>query len=90
MSAVPNRKVVAGALAGAATTILVWGVSLAGVSVPPEVAAAFATILGALVAYFVPERLAGLLVEDDSVLIDEPPVEPTDVAPDVATGPEDG
>lgn len=74
----PNRKVVAGALGGALATIVVWAASLGGVAVPPEVSAALATILGTLVAYIVPERLVATLVEDDSLLIDEPPAEPTD------------
>lgn len=40
-----HPKVAAGGLAGAATVILVWVASLAGLSVPPEVASAVTTIL---------------------------------------------
>nr|WP_312964313.1 hypothetical protein [Kocuria rhizophila] len=37
-----------GTLAGAATVVLVWLLGTAGVDVPPEVAAAFAVLLGGL------------------------------------------
>lgn len=85
----PNRKVVAGALAGALATIIVWAASLGGVEVPPEVGAALATILGFVAAYIVPERVVDAWVEDDSELIDEPELSPTDV-PREALRPEDG
>lgn len=74
----PDRKVVAGALAGALATIIVWAASLGGVSVPPEVAAALATILGLVAAYLIPERMASAWAGDEAALIDEPPTEPTD------------
>jgi hypothetical protein len=73
----PDRKVVAGALAGALATIVVWAASLGGVAVPPEVAAALATILGLVVAYLIPER-AGTWIVDEVALIDEPESAPTD------------
>lgn len=41
----PVPKVAAAGASGAAATILVWLVGLLGVDVPPEVAAAFATLL---------------------------------------------
>jgi putative flippase GtrA len=49
----PDRKVAAGGLAGALSIIVVWLMSLGGVDVPGEVAAAFTTILGFVTAYFV-------------------------------------
>jgi len=50
----PDRKVTSGALAGAATVILVWVLSLFGVEVPGAVGAAIATVLGFVTAYMVP------------------------------------
>lgn len=52
----PNRKVVAGGLAGALTAVLVWLVPMffPDFIVPPEIAAAITTINTALVSYFVP------------------------------------
>lgn len=40
-----NPKVVAGGVAGSITVVLVWVASLAGLSVPPEVASAVTGIL---------------------------------------------
>lgn len=51
----PNRKVQAGGLAGLLATVIVWALGLADVAVPPDVAAALATLMISLVAYFVPE-----------------------------------
>ena len=51
----PNKKVGAGALAGALAIVLIWIVSLFGVEVPGAVGAAIATILGFITAYYVPE-----------------------------------
>ena len=50
----PDRKVGAGALAGALAIILIWVISLFGVEVPGAVGAAIATVFGFLTAYFVP------------------------------------
>jgi hypothetical protein len=49
-----NPKVTAAGLAGALTTIIVWGVGLAGLDVPPEVAAAVTTVLSVATGYLVP------------------------------------
>lgn len=51
-----DRKVGAGALAGAVTTIVVWGVGLGGVDVPPEVAAAATTVFGFAIGWLVPNQ----------------------------------
>lgn len=56
MNNMPNTKVAAGGLAGGISTLIVWGLGAAGVEVPPEVAAALATLVAFGVAYFVPER----------------------------------
>ena len=50
-----NKKVQAGTLAAALTTLIVGIAGMMEVTVPPEVAAAAATIAFALVAYFVRE-----------------------------------
>jgi hypothetical protein len=52
----PNRKVVAGGLAGAVTSILVWlAPSLfPNMEIPPEIAASITTVVFAAVSYFVP------------------------------------
>jgi hypothetical protein len=55
----PNTKVGAGGIGGALASIIVWGVSLAGVDVPAEVAAAFATVVSFAVGYLVPEKSQG-------------------------------
>ncbi len=52
----PTRKVAAGGLTGGAAGVIVWLAGLAGLEVPPEVAAWFATALAAVVAYFVRDR----------------------------------
>lgn len=51
----PNRKVQAGGMAGALTTLIIGVARMAGVEVPAEVAAAGATLVFGLVAYFVVE-----------------------------------
>ena len=51
----PNKKVQAGTLAGALSTLVVGVAGMAGLDVSAEVASAFATLVFALVAYFVPE-----------------------------------
>jgi putative flippase GtrA len=54
MPEAPVRKVTAGLLAGALTVILVWVASLAGLEVPPPVAAAVTTLLTFVTSYMVP------------------------------------
>jgi hypothetical protein len=51
---VPHPKVTAGAVASAVATLIVWGVSLAHVTVPPEVAGAITALVGFVVAYLIP------------------------------------
>lgn len=54
---VPTRKVVAGSVAGALTTLLVVAIEgLGGVEVSPEVAAALTTLLSFATAYAVTDR----------------------------------
>lgn len=55
MNLTPTRKTGSGALAGAVAIILVWLIGLCGVTVPPEIAAAFATISHFTVAWLVPD-----------------------------------
>ena len=56
MKHTPNRKVVAGGLAGAVTTIATWSAdAFGGIKIPGEVAAAFTTVIAVAVSYFVPE-----------------------------------
>ena len=52
----PNKKVQAGTLAAALTTLIVGIAGMAEIKVPPEVAGAAATLTFALVAYLVPEK----------------------------------
>lgn len=52
----PTAKVTVGSLAGAVAVVLVWVASLAGLDVPPEVAAALTLIIGGVAAYLMPER----------------------------------
>jgi len=52
----PDRKVSAGALAGALSVIIVWLISyFANVEIPPEVASAFTVVLTFGTAYVVTE-----------------------------------
>ena len=55
----PTSKVVAGGAAGAAVTIAVWGASLVGLEVPPEVAGAAVVLVSFAAAYIVPDRSSG-------------------------------
>lgn len=61
-SGAPIQKVTYGAIAGAITTILVWGLSLLKVDVPVPVAQAFTVVVTALVAYFTPLRKSEIVV----------------------------
>lgn len=52
----PNRKVMAGGLAGALTIILIWAVqSFSTVVVPGEVGSAITAVLSFIVSYFTKE-----------------------------------
>lgn len=52
-----SGKAVAGGFAGGVVTVGVWIVSLFGLDVPGEVAAAVTTIVGTVIVYFVPARV---------------------------------
>lgn len=52
----PTRKVTSAGTGGAVGVIIVWGAGLAGVDVPPEVAAALVTVLAFAAGYIIPER----------------------------------
>lgn len=49
-----NPKVSAAAAAGSVTVILVWGLSLAGVTLPPEVSSAITVVLATAAGYLRP------------------------------------
>lgn len=51
-TAKPTAKVISGGVAGALTTVAVWGASLVGLDVPGYVAAAVTVIITAAAAYF--------------------------------------
>ena len=52
----PNKKVGAGALAGALSGILVWAMGgLGGIEIPPEIAVAFTVVIMFAVSYWVTE-----------------------------------
>ena len=54
-SAKPVRKVAAGTLAAALTTIIVWMLqAIFAIKIPPEVAAALTTVVGFAIAYLTP------------------------------------
>ena len=55
-SAAPTRKVTAAGLGIPLSTLIIWGAGMAGVPIPPEVAAAAAGLISSLLAYFVRER----------------------------------
>ena len=56
VSASPQPKVVAAGISGALTTVVLYGLSLAGVTMPGEVAAALTTLLAVGVGYLTPNR----------------------------------
>lgn len=57
---IPTAKVTAGALAGALTAIIVWGVrQWAKVDMPPEVAVAVSTVFTFVVSYMTPDAPKG-------------------------------
>jgi hypothetical protein len=49
-----NPKVRAAALAGSCTVLLVYGLSLIGVTLPPEVSSAITVVLAAAAGYLQP------------------------------------
>lgn len=50
----PSRPVTFGAVGGSpAGVVIVWALQLAGLEVPPEVAAGIGSLVGALIGYFV-------------------------------------
>lgn len=51
---VPERKVASGAFGGALAIVILWGIGLSGVDVPPEVASAITALVVAGIAYLVP------------------------------------
>lgn len=54
-SLAPTNKVVAGALAGALTTIIVWGVQQAfAITVPAEIGVAISTVISFFVSWVTP------------------------------------
>jgi putative flippase GtrA len=58
-SSKPTQKVLAGAFAGAITTILVWVLkNFAHTDIPGEIAAAITTVLTFVVSYLVPPSAA--------------------------------
>lgn len=52
----PKAKVVAGGLAGAATTIILFLLNSVGVDIPGEVGAAITTVVGFVVSYITSEH----------------------------------
>jgi hypothetical protein len=48
----PQPKVAAGGIGGAAAVLIVWAAGELGVSMPAEVGAAVATLIGFVAAYF--------------------------------------
>ncbi|WP_349866854.1 hypothetical protein [Leifsonia sp. WHRI 6310E] len=58
-SKTPTSKVVAGGVAGAAVTVIVWVASLVGVEVPVEVATSAVVLVSFAVAYLVPDPSTG-------------------------------
>lgn len=52
------------AAAGALGVLVVWGLTLAGVEVPAEVAAAISTLLAAVIAWLVPAKSGSYVVTD--------------------------
>lgn len=52
----PTRKVSVGAIAGATSVLVVWGLNTWGKTpVPPEIASAFTALVSGLLSYVVPD-----------------------------------
>lgn len=49
-----STKVSIGATAGSLSVLVVWGASLAGLEIPPEIASAFTVVITAVLAYIAP------------------------------------
>jgi hypothetical protein len=71
-----SSKVGIGAAAGALTAVLVWAVSLFGLVIPAEVAAAITVLITAVVGFFVPETAT--VNTDDAVIKPVVSVDPSD------------
>lgn len=53
----PSNKIYAVGAAGAAVTIIVWGIqTFTGATVPADVALAMSTVISVLAGYFMPNR----------------------------------
>lgn len=52
----PQPKIVAAGVSGALTTLVLYGLSTVGVTVPPEVAAAITALLAVAAGYLTPNR----------------------------------
>ena len=66
-TAQPARKVIGGTLAGALTTVVVWGVDASGMMqepIPAPVATALTTILAFLVGYYLPPSATDQVLPD--------------------------
>lgn len=73
-----SSKVGIGAAAGALTSVLVWIVSLLGLDIPGETAAAITVLITAIVGYLVPET-RGVPIESATItqVVTEEPVTPS-------------
>ncbi len=65
-TSIPTRKVTAGALAGAVTTILIAVLGRSGISLSNEVAVAITTVVTFVASYFIPPA------ERDQVVATQP------------------
>lgn len=67
----PKAKVVAGALGGAVSVILVWILkAYANVELPPDVAAAFTLVVSTIVAYLIPEAAEEVELELEGEVVE--------------------
>lgn len=56
---IPTRKVSVGAVAGAASGLIVWALTSSGKTVPPDVAVWITALVTAVLQYFIPDADTG-------------------------------
>jgi uncharacterized membrane protein YjjB (DUF3815 family) len=67
---VPDRKVLAGGIAGVAAFVVVVVAGVFGVEISPEAAAAAIAAVGSVVAYLVPSPVGEVLDKADAIIKD--------------------
>lgn len=65
-TAQPQRKVTAGALSGAITTIIIFIAAEFGYELEPSISAAISTIIGVVISYIIPPKQGETVTNEQS------------------------